>query len=133
MYNVDYYIILYVNAAKKGWVLTDEEYEATPDIRAFGIEITDADRAELLENFAEVTSAINTSEPPKMDLSRFTFNSFKTACALSLTDDEFNEIKAQVKRIMRSGMPDWKKKSYYDAYEFITEVRDGRNNQDEVL
>jgi hypothetical protein len=124
MYNVDYYIILYVNAAKKGWVLTDEEYEATPDIRAFGIEITDADRAELLENFAEITSAINTSEPPNLDLSRWTFNSFKTACALSLTDEELTQITQQVKRIMRSGMPDWKKQGYFDALELIREVRE---------
>jgi hypothetical protein len=124
MYNVDYYIILYVNAAKKGWVLTDEEYEATPDIRAFGFEITDADRAELLDNFAEITQAINENNPPKMDLSRFTFNSFKTACALSLTDEELTQIKDQVRRVMKSGIPDWRKQGYYDALEFIREVRE---------
>ncbi len=124
MYNVDYYIILYVNAAKKSWVMTDEEYEATPDIRAFGIEITDADRDELLDSFAEITEAINSENPPALDLSRWTFNSFKTACALSLSDEEYDEIKAQVKRVMKSRIPDWKKQGYYDAFEFIKDVRE---------
>jgi len=123
MYGVDYYIILYVNAAKKNWVISDEDYEATPDIRAFGFEITDADRAELLDNFAEITAAINTDTPPKMDLSRWTFNNFKTACALSLTEEELAEIKSQVSKVMRSSLPQFKKEGYYDAYEFIKETR----------
>jgi CRISPR/Cas system-associated exonuclease Cas4 (RecB family) len=125
MYDVDYFIILYVNAAKKSWVMSDADYEATPDIRAFGIEITDDDRAELLDYFADITKAINEDTPPALDLQRWTFNNFKTACALSLTDEEFGEIKAQAKRIMRSGLPDYKKQGVYDAIEFIREVREG--------
>lgn len=124
MYNVDYYIILYVNTAKKAWVMSDADYEATPDIRAFGFEITDADRAELLDGFAEITKAINADTPPALDLSRWTFNSFKTACALSLSDDEFAVLKAQVKRAQRSGLPDWKKQQYVDAFMFIQEARE---------
>jgi hypothetical protein len=124
MYNVDYYIILYVNAAKKAWVMEDADYEATPDIRAFGFEITDADRAELLGNFAEITAAINAETPPAMDLSRFTFNNFKTACSLSLTDEEFAQVKRTASQAMRSGLPEWKKRSYVEAFDFIKEVRD---------
>lgn len=123
MYDVDYYIILYVNAAKKNWVISDEEYEATPDIRAFGFEITDAERTELLDNFAEITAAINNDTPPPLDLSRWTFNNFKTACALSLTDEEVAQVKTQVRNVMRSGLPQFKKEGYYDAYEFIKETR----------
>jgi hypothetical protein len=82
MYGVDYYIILYVNTAKKAWVMSDADYEATPDIRAFGFEITDADRIELLDSFAEIARCINEDIPPALDLSRWTFNNFKTACAL---------------------------------------------------
>jgi hypothetical protein len=125
MYNVDYYIILYVNTAKKAWVMSDEEYEATPDIRAFGFEITDADRAELLDSFAEIARCINNDTPPALDLSRWTFNNFKTACAQSLSDDEFAILKAQVKRAQRSGLPQWKKDQYVDAFMFIEEAREG--------
>jgi hypothetical protein len=125
MYGVDYYIILYVNTAKKAWVMSDDEYEATPDIRAFGFEITDADRAELLDNFAEITRCINTDTPPALDLSRWTFNGFKTACALDLADDEFQTLKAQVKRAQRSGLPQYVKDQYVDAFMFIQDVREG--------
>jgi hypothetical protein len=125
MYNVDYFIILYVNGAKKGWDLSDEEYEANPDIRAFGFEITDADRQELLDDFAEITRCINSDTPPAMDLSRFTFNNFKTACALSLSDEEFAILKAQVKRMQRSGLSQRTKDQYVDAFMFIQEAREG--------
>jgi hypothetical protein len=125
MYNVDYYIILYVNTAKKAWVMSDEDYEATPDIRAFGFEITDADRQELLDDFAEIAKCINNDTPPALDLSRWTFNNFKTACAQSLSDDEFAILKAQVKRAQRSGLPQWKKDQYVDAFMFIEEAREG--------
>lgn len=124
MYDVDYYIILYVNAAKKGWQMTDEEYEASPDIRAFGFEITDADRAELLDYFAEVTQAINEDRPPALDLSLWTFNNFKTACAASLSDEEFAQVKRIVSQVMKSGLPQWKKDSYFEAFDFIREMRD---------
>jgi CRISPR/Cas system-associated exonuclease Cas4 (RecB family) len=124
MYDVDYYIILYVNTAKKAWVMSDEDYEATPDIRAFGFEITDADRTELLDNFAEIARCIANDTPPALDLSRWTFNGFKTACAESLTDDEFAILKAQVKRMQRSSMPTWKIQQYVDAIMFIDEVRE---------
>jgi CRISPR/Cas system-associated exonuclease Cas4 (RecB family) len=124
MYGVDYYIILYVNAAKKGWVVTDEEYEATPDIRAFGFEITDRDREELLDSFAEITRCINNDTPPALDLSRWTFNGFKTACAQSLTDEEYALLKAQVKRMQRSSQPPWIKAQYVDAIMSIKEARE---------
>lgn len=124
MYDVDYFIILYVNGAKKGWNLTDDEYVATPDIRAFGFEITDADRAELLDDLAEITRCINAETPPAIDLSRWTFNNFKTACAVSLTDEEFSILKAQVRRMMKSSLPDWRKQQYYEAFEFIKDARE---------
>lgn len=124
MYDVDYYVILYVNAAKKSWVMDNNEYDKTPDLRAFAIEITDEDRAELFNFLSKVTKDIRTNTPPPMDLSKFTFNNYKTACAESLTDEEYEEIKTQVKRYLRSSLPDWRKQQYYDAFEFITEVRE---------
>lgn len=125
MYDVDYYIILYVNASKKGWNMSEEEYEASPDIRAFGFEITDAERAKLLDFFAEVTKCINDDTPPALDLFRWTFNNHKTACAKSLTDEEYALLKAQVKRALRSGISQHTKQQLYDAFEFIRDVREG--------
>ncbi|MCO0597414.1 hypothetical protein NGI46_08025 [Peribacillus butanolivorans] len=125
MYDVDYYIILYVNGAKKSWVMEDADYEATPDIRAFGFEITDEDRAELLDNFAEIAKGISEDKAPALDLTRWTFNNFKTASALSLTDEEYSQVKDTVRQAMRSGLPEWKKRGYMEAFEFIKETRKG--------
>jgi hypothetical protein len=103
--------------------MSDEDYEATPDIRAFGFEITDADRNELLDNFAEITAAINEKTPPKLDLSRWTFNGFKTACANDLSEEEIEEIRKQVAIVRKSGLPEWKKRDYINALDFIEKVR----------
>ncbi len=125
MYNVDYYIILYVNAAKKSWVIDDTEFTKSPDIRAFGVEITQADRDELFDYLTDVLDAVETKTPPPLDLFKFTFNNYKTACAMSLTDEEYALLKAQVKRALRSGISQHTKQQLYDAFEFIRDVREG--------
>lgn len=123
MYDVDYYVILYVNTSKKAWNMSDEEYAKSPDFKAFGIAITDEMKRDVLDTFAEVVALAEIGSPPPLDLDKFTFNNFKTACALSLSDDEFNEIKTKVQAVKRSRLPDWKKRSYIEALEFIEAVR----------
>src|SRR5690625_5531928 len=88
MYDCDYYIVLYLNAAKQRWVMTDEEYEKTPDLRAFCYHITKADRTELLLDLADIQKMIDSNDPPKMDIEKYTFNNYKDATAKSLTDEE---------------------------------------------
>lgn len=124
MYDCDYYMIFYVNYAKKGWNMSESDYEKTPDIRAFCSLITEEDKREVFGKAVEVTRAIRENKPPKMDLDNFTFNNFKTACAESLSDEEFDEIKALVLRCLKSNLPDWKKHQYHEAYEFIKNVRE---------
>ena len=121
MYNVDYYVILYVNAAKKSWVIA--EYAKSPDVRAFGIEITDEDREALLDRLAGVMEAVNTGNPPPIDLDNFTFNSYKTACALDLSDDEVAALRRRVEAIKRSRMPAWKQERYIEAVAEIERIR----------
>lgn len=125
MYDVDYYMIVYVNAAKSGWVVDEETYEKTPDVRAFCIEINDAARAAVLDGFVDVLDAVAAKEPPALDLERWNFNSFKTACAESLTDEEYEIIKQQVANMRRSSLPEWKKRSYVEALADIDAMRGG--------
>jgi len=124
MYGVDYYIILYVNASKKGWEYSDEDFAKSPDIRAFGIEITEEDRLDLFDELTVVLDAVRDKKPPTIDLSNWTFNNFKTACAASLSDEEFDAVKNQVRMAMRSGLRENKKQDYVNAFEFIKEVRE---------
>jgi len=124
MYNVDYYVILYVNAAKHGWEMTEEEYRKTPDIRAFCGRISNEDKAIVFDKFAGIVKAVREGTPPPLDLDAWTSNKFKTACAQSLTDDELSNIKAQVRRYLKSSMSGRRKQAYYDAWEFIKSVRE---------
>lgn len=123
MYDLDAYLIVYVNTSKKAWFMTDEEFAKSPDFRVFGVAVTDDMKRQVLDKFAGVARAVREQTPPKLNLDKFRFNNFKRACALSLTDAEVDEIKTTVKRVMKSGLPDWKKQSYYDAYQYIVEAR----------
>lgn len=123
---LDGYLIVYINCSIKAWFMSDEEHEKAPDFRVFGVDITDEMRTEILEKFAYVTKCVAEGTPPSIDLERFRFNNFKRSCALSMTDDEVAILTAQVKRAMKSGIPDWRKQSYYDALEFIREAREAK-------
>lgn len=122
---IDFYVILYVNASKKAWHMTDEEYAKNPDIKAFGIEITDEMRRDVLDNFADIVKAAETAEPPALDLGNFTFNNYKRACAASLSDEEYAQIERQAAAVQRSGMKDYEKRNYADAFAQLTELRKG--------
>lgn len=123
MYNLDYFIILYVNAAKKSWFISDEDYAKTPDIRAFGLSFTEEDRIELYDYLADVLDCAKTKQPPALDLSKWTFNNFKTACAKDLTDEEMAELKAYTSRVLKSNLRASEKEDIYDAFESIKEMR----------
>lgn len=125
MFDCDYFIILYVNYAKQGWFMTDEQYAKTPDIRAFCKRITDEDKARVFDKAAQVTKAVREDKPPKMDIDSFTFNNFKEACAKSLTEVEFEELRQQVERAKQSNMPKWKINSWVSALEFIEDIKEG--------
>jgi hypothetical protein len=124
MYDLDAYLIVYVNCSVKAWFMTDEEFAKAPDIRVFGIDITDEMKTEILDKFASVTKAVDEKVPQPIDLDKFRFNNFKRSTALSLTDEEFDELKASVKRVLKSGLPDWKKQAQYESFEYIREVRE---------
>lgn len=124
MYDVDYYMIVYINLAKQGWNMTDEQYRKTPDIRAFCTKVTDADKAEIFDKAAKVTKAVRENKPPKMDIDKFTFNNFKRATAVSLEEDEVAEVERIVGRMAGSSMPAWKKKQQADMLAEIKRLRE---------
>jgi hypothetical protein len=123
MYDVDYYIVLYVNASKKSWMMSEEDFAKTPDFKAFGLAITDEMKTEVLDGFADVLDAVKKNEAPPVDLTKWTFNGFKTAIAESLTEEEYEEIKRKVSQVRRSSLPEWKKRGYAEALNYIDEVR----------
>lgn len=123
MYGVDLYIILYVNTSHKSWFMSLEDLQTHPDIRAFGVYITQDMKNEVLDKFAHVVDCVERKAPPALDLSKWTFNNFKTACARSLTDAELLNLEEQLQRIKASKMPDWLKKQYAGTLHQIKELR----------
>lgn len=123
MYDCDYYIILYVNAAKKSWTISDDDFAKTPDIRAFGLHFTDADRGAVLERLADVMKAIKQRKPPRVDLTKWTFNSFKTAIARSITDAEMTDLDKQVELAKKSGLKPFVVRNYASGYEDLKKLR----------
>jgi hypothetical protein len=123
MYGVDVYIVLYVNASKKSWMMTDEDYAKNPDMRAFGIAITNAQRTEIFDGFADILKAADEGVAPPLDIDKWLFNNFKRACALSLSDDEMSDIERQVSALMRSNLPDYKKRQPAEALADILRIR----------
>lgn len=142
MYDVDHYIVLYVNASKKSWVYTDEEYEKTPDIRAFGLQVSTKDKFELFSGLADIQTIIDEAKegkevtPPKLDLDRWTFNNYKTACVASLTDEELSEIESYALRVEGSALPAMTKNNVSKAFSEILSLYnklkgDGEDESDE--
>ncbi|MBO0602732.1 hypothetical protein I2483_13775 [Sporosarcina sp. E16_3] len=125
MYGCDYYVILYVNLSKKGWAISDEDYAKTPDIRAFCLHVTEADKLALLDKPASITKAVREGTPPPLSLDDWLFNNFKTACALDLSDEEYAELIEINRKMQHSNLQAFKKRGYAEAIEFITEIRKG--------
>lgn len=124
MYNVDYYLILYVNGARKSWDMTPEEFEKNPDIAVFGIEITDEMRNRVFDGFADILTMAEAGTPPNTDLFRWKFNNFKNTIAAALTDDELHDLKRQVTRVSRSNLQAWKIKDIENSYHQIIAMRE---------
>lgn len=122
MYSVDYWVILYVNTAHKGWFMSEEDYEKTPDIRAFGVYVDDELKAEVFSYFADVLESIEANEPFPLDLTKFAFNNYKQAIAADLTDEELAEIQRYVLRVENSSFPAFKKRSVAEAYEQLVQL-----------
>lgn len=120
---IDYYVILYVNASKKAWNMTPEDFAKTPDILAFGLHITEEMRGEVLDHFAGIVDAAKRGEAPELDLDKWLFSDFKTAVSLSLSDSEIDAIRRKVSAIQRSSLPDKKKSEYAEIIRYIEEVR----------
>lgn len=124
LFDIDYAIIVYLNLSKKSWFMSDQEFEKNPDMRAFGYKITQEDREEVLTKFSDVLDMVDRNEKPKFNLDEYAFSNFKTATAKSLTAEEFDEVKAFVKRALKSGIAEYKKEQYFDAFEDIKERRE---------
>ena len=90
--DLDMYLIVYVNAAHKTWEMTDEDAQKNPDLRVFGIDITEEDKKAVRNRFFEAVEHAHAGTLPPLELSGFTFSDYKYALAQSLTYKELEKL-----------------------------------------
>jgi len=111
MFDVDYWIVLYVNASKKSWTPTQEDLDKCPDIRAFGHFVTPEMKDEVKDKFAYICECVDTNCPPPLELNNYTFNNYKNACAKTLTKEELLSLCDYVESEEVQILPNWLKTS----------------------
>lgn len=77
LFGVSEFLIVYESLAKDGWNKGDE---AKPDIKAFYINVTQAQKDALLAKFERVAAAVKAKEVPQPDLSKCIFCPYKDLC-----------------------------------------------------
>lgn len=90
--DLDMYLIVYVNAAHKKWDMEDEDASKNPDLRVFGVDISEQDKKDVINRFFTAVEHAHAGTLPKLELSGFTFSDYKTALAKSLTYKELEEL-----------------------------------------
>lgn len=121
MYGVNYWVICYVNASKKSWNMTEEDINKYPDVRTFGVYITDEMKLNLLNYLSDIVTAINTNQIPKLDITKWAFNNYKEACLSVTTLEEIEEIKENYFAGKYNFLPKYQLKNILGTIENIEE------------
>lgn len=79
LFGIDEFVIMYESLAKDEW--RQGQY-AKDDIATFYVKITEEQRQELLDKYAEVAAAVETGEIPDQETSKCMFCPFKSSCLL---------------------------------------------------
>lgn len=89
---LDHYMIVYLNAAHQAWNIKPENYAKYPDVRVFGIDVTQEMKDGVIENFFFVAESARDNVLPPLELDNWMFNDYKTACAKSLSYEELEVL-----------------------------------------
>ena len=127
MFDVDYWIIVYVNASKKAWKPTEEDMQKCPDIRAFGHFVTDEMKKEVLDRFTYICKCVDDSTPPPLELENWAFNNYKKSCASTITTKEMIELCDYVVSDKVKELPQWKQESIKEALFEVNSLREVSN------
>lgn len=77
LFGLDEFILFYEAVAKDSWMVGAT---ARPDIRAFYVKVTEAERVELLDKYARVASSVQSDELLPMELNKCLFCEYKGVC-----------------------------------------------------
>lgn len=126
MYNLDFVIVVYMNASKKSWYLSEEDSIKYPDLRAHGYYFTREDKLEVLDRFIDTLERVDRLDPPLPDLTKWTFNNYKSTIAKALTDEDMATLEAQVVAAKASSMKAYMIRGIDEAFDEIKQLRGGK-------
>lgn len=122
MYGVDKYVIAYYNGAKKAWDMSEEDYAKTPDLRLFDVDVSQSQKNDVLDFFADITRRVRENDPPLPDLLKWKFNDYKTEIARTLTNEEMASLEA-IAPFVAEDLPAWQQRSVQAAMDEIKLLR----------
>ena len=124
MYDLDTYLILYYNGAKKAWFLSEDEYKDNPDLRIFQIDVTKDMQNDMLDFFSDIARRVRENDPPLPDLRKWLFNPYKNAIAKTITDDEMVVLERTMNGLFElGGYSKWEERSIKEALEDLKRRR----------
>lgn len=118
MYDVDKYIIAYYNTAKKDWFMSDDDYAKTPDLRLFDVDVSEEQKEDVLDYFADIARRVRENDPPLPDLTKWKFNDFKDAIGNSITAEEIATLET-VAEFLVEDMQAWERRSVLESLDDI--------------
>jgi len=120
LFEVDYWVVVYLNASKKSWNMTDEEYYKNPDFRVFGKYISEDMRNDVKEKLSNIVKSLHDENPLPLQLDNWNFNEYKQSCAESVTKDELEELLESRDNFIGES---WKKKAVEQALDEIMDIK----------
>ncbi|AXF39885.1 hypothetical protein BMBphi_gp037 [Bacillus phage vB_BthS_BMBphi] len=124
MYDLDYYFILYQNCSKKGWTQDEETKTKYPDVRVFGIYITEEDKAKHRDYLHSLWALQTAEDKPPLNPLKWQFNSHKISAIVNMDNTEWDVLVREVNRIDKSKeYTTFEKKC---AWQCLEEVRQAR-------
>jgi len=124
MYDVDYYLIVYVNLSKKSWEYSEEDYEKAPDVRVFGYHYDDRTKQSVIDYMTDLLVMFKNDEVPSLDINGWTFNNYKIQCAINMTEEQLQDIRDEVDDVLDDKYaPQYKKNNYQKVLSDIHMIR----------
>lgn len=77
LFGIDEFVIMYESLAKDEWRAGQH---AMADFETFYVQITEKDRMDLLDKYAEIAAAVEDGEIPDQERSKCMFCPFKSTC-----------------------------------------------------
>ncbi|WDS60605.1 hypothetical protein BC7_00008 [Bacillus phage BC-7] len=130
MYDLNYYFILYQNCSKKGWTQDEETKTKYPDVRVFGIYISEEDKKNHISYLKSIWNLRDEDNKPPLNPLKWNFHSHKISAIVNMDGNEYLDLYDKVEEIENSReYTTFEKKCAWQCLEEIRQGREAMNNE----